>query len=121
MSESMEYNPPTVSNDENISNEQLIKTDDNLTGINTNIPFPGVQIINTPNQSFNFNNNLIYNPNLLNYEDSIIADFDKMLYYDDNTNCFIPGIDGILPYPYVYNPTKLKLDFYCDFLETAKK
>ena len=114
MSESIEYNPPTVSNDQNISNEQLIKTDDNLTGINTNTPFPGVQIINTPNQSFNFNNNnLIYNPNLLNYEDSIIADFDKMLYYDDNTNCFLPGIDGILPYPYVYNPTKLKLDFYC--------
>lgn len=113
MSESSEYKPPTVSNDQNISNEQLIKSDDNLTGINTNISF--LQIINPSNQSFNFNNNnLIYNKNLLSYEDSIISDFDKMLFYDNDTNNFLPGIDGILPYPYVYNPTKLKLDFYCN-------
>ena len=114
MSEMTEYNPPTVSNDQNISNEQLINTDDNLIGINANISFPGIQIINTSNQNFNTNNNnLINNTNLLSYEDSIISDFDKMLFYDNDTNNFLPGIDGILPYPYVYNPTKLKLLFYC--------
>jgi len=112
MTEMKDYKPPTISNDQNISNEQLINRVDNLTGINTNMPFIG--IINPSNQSFSFNNNIfINNQNLLSYEDSIIADFDKMLSYDNETNYFLPGIDGIVPYPYVYNPTKLKLDYYC--------
>ena len=115
MSESREYLSEPISNKGELSNEQLIKNELNLNEINTNIPPITENQLSIQNQ--NFNNNILLNKtNSLYYVDSIISDFDKILYYDNNTNNFIPGIDGILPYPYIYNPTKMKLECLCNCL-----
>ena len=110
MTESAEYLSEQTSHNENISNEKLI--DEEKKDEIINVPITENQITTIKNENIN-NNLLINNPNSLNYYDSIISDFDKILYYNDKNNYFNSGIDGILPYPYIYNPTKLNLNCYC--------